>query len=269
MPRLVLDARALQPGFKAHAQRGIGRYAKNLLPALLAELDPGEASLLVQGNLAADAVPAGPPRVVAGYLPAWLPRFKRLASHYWLVRRCLRPAWREGALVHFLCHLDAPLLPGTRTVVTVHDLIAQRLEALYKAPVGGLRFRIERHLETRVLYRAPRLIAVSEQTKRDLMELYAIPEGRIRVVYEAGDPGLAPEEDPARRAEVLARHGLSPAEPFFLYLGGIDQRKGLSFLLAALVALKARGLPHNPGLAGRIEDDNSTRRWWPRSSGWA
>lgn len=252
---VVMDGRPLQAGFKAHAERGIGRYSRNLIKAML-ELEGGpDLELLVQDNLPRQGLPAGVPQLAAGYMPMWLPRFKRLASHYWLARRPLLEPWRRGKVVHFLCHLDAPLRPGPRTVVTVHDLIAQRLERLYKVRVSGLRFKVERWLETRILYTAARIIAVSRQTKTDLVELYGIDPARITVVYEATDPGLAPEEDPRRRQEVLARHGLADGEPFFLYLGGIDQRKGLEFLLQALAELKRRRLPHRLALAGRIEQD--------------
>ena len=47
----MLDGRPLQPGFKAHRERGIGRYAKNLLTALLELVDPARVQFLVQANL--------------------------------------------------------------------------------------------------------------------------------------------------------------------------------------------------------------------------
>ena len=254
-PKAVLDARPLQAGFKAHAERGIGRYSKNLINALLASGGLGGAKLLTQANLPHGAVPQGPECLKAGYMPLWLPRFKRLASHYWLVRKPVRPYWKQGWAVHFLCHLDAPLLPGPGTVVTVHDLIAQRLEKLYRQRVSGFRFRVERWLETRVLFKADKLIAVSEQTKTDLVELYGIDPARVAVVHEGPDPGLAPVKDPSKVAGALTRCGLDPDEPYFLYLGGIDQRKGTEYLLDALAVLRDKNLPHTLALAGRIEGD--------------
>ena len=254
-PRAVLDARPLQAGFKAHAERGIGRYSKNLINALIASGGLEEIKLLTQANLPHEAIPPGPECLKAGYMPLWLPRFKRLASHYWLARKPVQPYWRKGWVVHFLCHLDAPLLPGPGTVVTVHDLIAQRLEKLYRQRVSGFRFQVERWLETRVLFKADKLIAVSEQTKSDLVELYGLEPSRIAVVHEGPDPGLAPVKDPAAIAGALYRCGLDPKEPYFLYLGGIDQRKGTEYLLEALAMLRDKGLPHTLALAGRIEGD--------------
>ncbi len=255
MPPLVWDGRGLQPGFKAHKERGIGRYAKNLLAAMLPLVDPARVRVLIQANLPDPELPPGLERLPAPYAPAWLPIGKRILSHHLLARAALAPAWRQGAVAHFLSHLDAPAFINPASVLTVHDLIAQRLEKLYRAGKGSWRFRLERALETRCLYQARRIITPSQQTKDDLVELYGIEPARIRVIPEAADPGLAPVSDPALIQAVLARLGLSPERPFFLYLGGIDQRKGLSTLLTALASLRRDGRPHDLVLAGRIDQD--------------
>ncbi len=254
MSGLILDARPLQPGFKAHAQRGIGRYAKNLLTALLELVDPAAVTFLVQANLPEPELPAAIPRRRLPFLPGVFPVGKKLISYHLLAPLWLRPGWRGGRVTHFLCHLDAPSRPGPNTVLTVHDLIAQKMEALYRGRRSGARFGLERWLETRCLFAAAGLIAVSECTRRDLAELYGLAPEAIRVIPEAADPGLRPLEDPAARAAVLSRLGLEPGR-FFLYLGGIDQRKGLGVLLEALAALAAQGRPESLALVGRIDND--------------
>jgi glycosyltransferase involved in cell wall biosynthesis len=251
---LILDARPLQPGFKAHAQRGIGRYAKNLLLALLELVDPGRVTFLVQANLPDPELPAAIPRRRLPFLPGIFPVGKKLVSYHVLAPLWLGEGWRGGRVTHFLCHLDAPSRPGPRTVLTIHDLIAQKMEALYRGKRSGARFRLERWLETRCLFAAAGLIAVSQCTRRDLAEFYGLAPEAIRVIPEAADPGLAPLEDPAARAAVLARLGLESGR-FFLYLGGIDQRKGLNVLLEALAALVQAGRPETLALVGRIADD--------------
>lgn len=252
---VVCDGRPLQPGFKAHLERGIGRYAKNLLLAMTQLAEPPELELLVQNNLPDPDLLRGLPRVATGYAPAWLPIGKRLISHHGLARRSLASYWQEGRLVHFLSHLDAPCRVGIGTVVTVHDVIAQKLADLYGQGKSDARFRLERWLETRCLFGAASIIAVSQCTKDDLVEMYRLPESRIRVIHEAADPDLKPVEDPDSRREVMERHGLAEGQPFFLYLGGIDQRKDLGTLLKALADLKARELDFVLALAGKIDGD--------------
>jgi glycosyltransferase involved in cell wall biosynthesis len=258
--RVVADGRPLQPGFKAHRERGIGRYAKNLLLALSRLEGAPRLELLVQADLADPGLLAGLPRLPAGYAPSWLPVGKRLISHHGLARRPLARAWAGGAVVHFLSHLDAPARVGPRTVLTVHDLIAQRLAELYGQGKSGPRFRAERWLETRCLFGAAAIIAPSECTRRDLAELYGVDPGRVRVIPEAADPELRPPEDPAEQEAVLQRHGLAGRRPYFLYLGGIDQRKDWRTLLAALARLKGRRPGFCLALAGKIEGD----RQYPR-----
>jgi glycosyltransferase involved in cell wall biosynthesis len=257
---LVWDARGLQDGFKAHKERGIGRYAKNLLRALAPLLAPGQLALLHQANLPEPTLPGGvaslnPAPLPAAYAPAWLPIGKRLLSNHLLVRRPLKEAWRGGKVTHFISHLDAPARIGPRTVLTVHDLIGQRMERLYRTGKTPARFRLERWLETRCLYQAAAIIAPSGQTRDDLVELYGIAPELIRVVPEAADPGLAPVEDPRQREEVLRRHGLETGRVFWLYLGGIDQRKDMGSLLKALAALQEQGVAGDLVMAGSIAGD--------------
>lgn len=250
---LVLDARALQPGFKQHLQRGIGRYARNLLAAMLPLLDEDQLTLIVRRDLPDPDLAPEARRWPISYAPAWLPAGKKVVGHHLLARRQLAPLWSQGPVAHFLSHVDAPFRIGPGTVLTCHDLIFQRLPELYAAGQSRLAFRLKRWLETRALPQAARIIAVSQCTATDLRELYNVPPERIVVIPEAADPGLAPVEDPAARAAILARYGLEPGTPFFLYLGGLDPRKGLSILLEALLSLeKASPLL---AVAGPLEED--------------
>ncbi|MFH1060991.1 MAG: glycosyltransferase, partial [Pseudomonadota bacterium] len=184
MKGLVLDARPLQPGFKAHAQRGIGRYAKNLIQALLDLVDPATVTFLVQSNLAAPDLPAAAHRRRLPFLPKIFPVGKKLVSYHLLAPLWLGERWRDGRVTHFLCHLDAPSRPGPGAVLTVHDLIAQKFADLYRGRRTSARFRLERWLETRCLFAAAALIAVSECTRRDLGEVYGIAPEAVRVIPE-------------------------------------------------------------------------------------
>ncbi|MCF8032580.1 MAG: glycosyltransferase family 4 protein [Desulfarculaceae bacterium] len=250
----LIDARPLQPGYKQHAQRGIGRYAKNLLSAMLKQTGPEGMELLVRGDLPDAPLAPAAPRLGVGPGPTWLPGGERLVGQHHTLARALAPALQGGRVVHILSHGDAPACPGPGTVITCHDLIYQRMEPIYTAGKSKALFRAARWLETRCLSRAARIIAVSQCTARDLGELYGVPPERIRVIPEAADPGLAPVGDPAILAEVLGRHGLSQGGYVF-YLGGIDPRKDLPTLLKALLRLQQAGSPLVLALAGPVRED--------------
>jgi glycosyltransferase involved in cell wall biosynthesis len=77
------------------------------------------------------------------------------------------------------------------------------------------------------------IIAISENTKHDLMELLNIPEEKITVIYS----GL--NEGPADNKEIESLIGI----PFILYLGTIEPRKNVSGLIEAYNLLRDRHLP--------------------------
>jgi len=250
----LIDARALQPGYKEHAQRGIGRYAKSLFAAMTAQVDPGELSFIQRHDLPQPELPPQSPRLAVGPGPQGLPGGERLVGQYWTLPRALAPAWKQGRVVHILSHADAPARLGPRTVLTCQDLIFQRMEDIYIQGRNALAFKAARWLETRCLSHAARVLAISECTKRDLLELYRVPPERVTVVPLAADPGLAPVEDPAARDEVLRRYGLQ-AGGYYFYLGGIDPRKDLPTLLRALLILREQGRTEVLALAGKVERD--------------
>ena len=122
-----------------------------------------------------------PEEIEAVELPA-RSQIWRMASSLPRVLRRLRPA-----LAHFQHAL--PLSCPCPTVVTVHDLSFERDPKLM-----GLRDRLVfRTAVPRSARRADRVLAVSERTKHDLMELYDIPAGKIVVTPNGVDPAFSPD----------------------------------------------------------------------------
>lgn len=125
--------------------------------------------------------------------------------------------------------------PPTRTrslVLTVHDLAFRRFPET--APAATRRW-LERLEEA--LRRAARIIAVSEATRADLLELYpSVPEDRVVVVPHGVDRAVfRPPDDPAV-ARVRRRFRLDG--PYLVFVGGIEPRKNLPRLLEAFTRLE-------------------------------
>jgi glycosyltransferase involved in cell wall biosynthesis len=121
--------------------------------------------------------------------------------------------------------------PRRRLVATIYDCTfvthpESHLVANVEHCLRGTRLAIER---------ADVLIAISESTRRDLIERMGAPADRIVVTQLAADPGLARVTDPVRLAQVRRRYGLP--ERFVLSLGAMEPRKNLARLLEAFVAL--------------------------------
>ena len=75
------------------------------------------------------------------------------------------------------------------------------------------------------------VIAVSQGMKRDVMDLYGVPEDRVQVIYNGIDPDFyKPTFDNA----VLKKWNIDPSRPFVLFVGRITRQKGISQLIQAI-----------------------------------
>ena len=130
-------------------------------------------------------------------------------------------------------HATCPLpvqARGTRNVTTVHDLIPLRL------PWATLDNRVHFYRTVRRALDASDLVlAVSEHTKKDIVDVFRVPPERIVVTHE---PCLFPSvpPPPEQQALVLGTYGLKPRE-YALFVGAIEPKKNVGRLLLAWRAL--------------------------------
>jgi glycosyltransferase involved in cell wall biosynthesis len=149
----------------------------------------------------------------------------------------VRELARAGApLLHFTSHHLARYGPWSRVpyVVTVHDLMRHRdwRERGRGTPLihrPNLRDRLHLRLDAAGLRRADALVAVSEHTRRELVELLGISPERITVVPEGVDCG-AFKPVPERLLD----------EPYILYVGSEQPRKNLDTLFRAFARVRPR-----------------------------
>jgi glycosyltransferase involved in cell wall biosynthesis len=216
----------------AHRRAGLGRYAESLGRALLPLLGDRLAFFY---NAEAGVAPVEgfeglPARTVSlGYKPwrmaVWLGQLGRVPFN-----RLLPGAALYHATEHLLMSLR-----GVPSVLTVHDLIFRRYPAHHK-PLNRWYLNLTMPLYCR---RATRIIAVSEQTKRDIVEAYAIPAGKITVIYEAAAPGFQPQ---SAENVASARDRYQLPERYLLSVGTVEPRKNLGRVLTAFERLRAEGL---------------------------
>ena len=118
-----------------------------------------------------------------------------------------------------------------KSVVTIHDLIFKHYPDQYKF--------VDRQIYDRkfqyACVHADRIIAISESTKKDIVEFYNIPNEKIEVIYQSCDARFKLQLSPEIIQKVLNRHQL-PSE-FLLYVGSIIERKNLLNLVKAINSL--------------------------------
>jgi glycosyltransferase involved in cell wall biosynthesis len=167
------------------------------------------------------AVTRHPELVPEGVLAVLLPARSQELRMAWTLSRTLR---RLGAaLVHTQYAL--PLRAPCPAVVTIHDLSFEH----------GLMGRRDRLVFERVVPRAARgaarILTVSERTKHDLVEQYAVLPERIVVAPNGVDPAFGPVAED--------RSTSLPHAPYALAVGAIQERKNQ---IAALEAAREAGL---------------------------
>lgn len=209
-------------------QRGFNRYTAELVRAL-ALLDV-EVVLFSQGDM-------HPAHRLEGL------------GHVTTVARAVVPQWRwqhqwlpsalaeQGIDVfHAPAHWGVPWRSSCPVVTTIHDLADRELPAAFAgAPLRAkLRHRIEERL---AVARSARIITVSEYSARSIERFLGVPRARIAVTVEGAAPVFAVPQPAARIAEVAARHGLTA--PWFIHVGGFDERKNLGLIVRALAHLPA------------------------------
>lgn len=136
-------------------------------------------------------------------------------------------------IYHGLSH-EIPLgieFTGIPSVVTMHDLIHER----YPEQYSKLDVKIYSRKFRNACKNATAVIAISEQTKRDLIEFYGTPERKIRVCYQSCNEGFTQTVSESEKLRVKQLYQLP--ERFFLYVGSLIERKNLLSIAKALPLL--------------------------------
>ena len=204
---------------------GIGTYIQGLLREFVALGIPEE--LVVYRPPDAEV----PPVLETAACIEWRLEGAPAYSLAELWRLALR-ARRDRAQLFHAPHYVCPPVLACPAVVTIHDLIHLRFPDWRGRPGAPLYARVMLRL---AVWRAARVITVSESTRRDLeRRLGARPE-RIRVIPNGVTPHFGPAADPAALQAELGKLGLAP--PYLLFVGNPMPHKNLGRLLDAFAGL--------------------------------
>lgn len=142
-------------------------------------------------------------------------------------------------------------LPLVLTVHSLEPLRPWKREQL----AGGYDFSV--WVERTAIEMADAIIAVSESTREDVLQLFDVDPARVRVIHG----GIDLEEYRSRPDEaVLRKHGIDPAQPYVLFVGRITRQKGIVHLVRALHHLDpgfqvvlCAGAPDTPEIAREMK----------------
>jgi glycosyltransferase involved in cell wall biosynthesis len=158
-----------------------------------------------------------------------------------LIWKRLSSIWRQGPILRQLKDDNIILFHGLtgelprginktkiKTIVTVHDLIFVRYPELYS--YIDRRIHLEKvKYSTKV---ADRIIAISEQTKNDIVEFLKVEPSRIDVIYQGCHQIFKEKISHEEKSEVLKKYSLP--KDFILNVGTINERKNILNLVKAV-----------------------------------
>ncbi|MEM1215441.1 MAG: glycosyltransferase family 1 protein [Bacteroidota bacterium] len=136
----------------------------------------------------------------------------------------------ELDLYHGLSHELPYGIRSTKvpSIVTIHDLIFRHYPdqyAWFDRQMYDRKFRY-------ACDKSDLIIAISESTKRDIMDFYGTPADKIRVVYQSCHEGFMVKRTPKVREQTLEKYQLPSA--FMLYVGSLIERKNLLGIIEAM-----------------------------------
>ena len=211
-----------------HNGTGLGNYSRFLLKAL-AETYPEHDYRLYTPSL-------GRPDL---YRPLMAHSRLRLCTPQSAWSRSLQSVWRSVGMLSEAERGGADIFHGLSnelpysihrkipTLLTVHDLIYVRYPEFYKTIDRWIYKRKYR----KSAERADRIVAISQATKRDLVDFFDIQPDKIEVVYQGCDPSFAQVCD-ADVPRVRELYDL-PSD-YILFVGSIEDRKNLALIVEAL-----------------------------------
>jgi glycosyltransferase involved in cell wall biosynthesis len=210
---------------------GIGRYVRELVRALAAHDQHTPYRLFVAGA-ARKSLPSPP-----GPNFHWRPT---RITPLWFARvwhRAQFPLPLEAFtgkidLFHATDFTLPPHLPGTLTLLTIHDLSFVRAPET-TTPV--LKAYLDQ-VVPRSVRCATHVLADSQATKDDLVELYGTSPDKITVLLGGVNPEFKPITDPAMRRAVRQRYQI-PDWPYVFSVGTVQPRKNYARLIEALAIL--------------------------------
>ena len=167
----------------------------------------------------------------------------------------------DADIVH--CHtwytdmggLLAGKLWGVPYVLTIHSLEPLRP---WKVEQLGNAYHLSAWMEKTAIEDADAIIAVSSETRDDVLRLFNIPAEKVHVIYNGID---LDQYRKTPETTALVRYGIDPARPYVLFVGRITRQKGIIHLVNAiphidpsLQIVLCAGAPDTPEIAREMSE---------------
>ena len=220
-------------------ERGLGNYARNLVKGLC-RYYPQETYFLYtphfRKNLLAETLATNENlhlRLPTSWMKSFLGSIWRT---YFLGNKILKD---QPDIFHGLSH-EIPSVSRNfhpKLIVTIHDLIFLRYPEFYKKADQAIYLKKIKYSTSR----CDGVIAVSEQTRADLIEFLQVPAEKIEVIYQSCDESFYQPATEELKQNLKKRFGLP--ENYMLYVGALSDHKNVLTILQSMTIDKENTLP--------------------------
>jgi len=143
-------------------------------------------------------------------------------------------------LMHFP-HFNVPFFYRKKFIVTIHDLILTKFPSVRATTLNPIIYKFKnlayKFIIKSALRRSEKIIAVSEFTKKDIIEQFGVKNEKIVVTHEGVSEKLKQAEKEDDK-EVLFRYNIH--RPFFFYAGNAYPHKNLEGLIKIYPKIKEK-----------------------------
>jgi len=143
---------------------------------------------------------------------------------------------------------------GIPLVLTTHSL--EPLRPWKREQLGG-GYDASAWVEKTAIEMADAVIAVSEGTRQDVLNLFDVDPDRVHIIHNGIDLDLY---KPTHTTTAVERYGIDPTRPFVLFVGRITRQKGIVHLARAIPEIDpdvqvvlCAGAPDTPEIAAEME----------------
>lgn len=136
-------------------------------------------------------------------------------------------------LMHFP-HFNVPLKFRGKFIITIHDLTLHRYKTIRASTKSFLTYQVKHLLYKKIIKSAIKkslnILTPSNFTRKDILDIFKVPEEKITVTYEGGPSNNLLKKIP--NDKILKKFNLK--RPFILYVGNAYPHKNLDNLLNSL-----------------------------------
>lgn len=213
-----------------HNTTGLGNYSRMLIESL-AQFHPDNSYFLFAAK--SSRLFNTSHQNVSTVLPH--SAFDKMFASYWRSVRIKKQITENRIDIYHGLSNEIPVHLSeskVKTVVTIHDLIYERYPDQYN-PIDVRTYR------AKAIYACKntnRVIACSEQTKKDIISYYKISGNKIDVCYQTCNPAFAKRLAEGEKDRIRLKYNLP--EKFFLSVGSIIERKNLLTICKAMKLIR-------------------------------